>query len=308
MLVLFCRDPLQPRRPDDVYAAEAAVADRLGIAHTLIDHDAIISGDLSSAVRRVPTADRLTTGVYRGWMITPEQYRLLHQALDAKGVRLVNTPDAYRHCHHLPESYAAIEGSTPRTVWLPTAGEVDFEAVINMLRTFGDTPLVVKDFVKSQKHAWEEACFIPSASDRHAVERVVRQFLELQAPDLAGGLVFREFVEFEPVGRHPRSGMPLTLEYRLFFIDGKLLLCSEYWEEGDYHGEGPPVEQFTDLASKVRSRFFTMDVAKRRDGGWLVVELGDGQVAGMPEKADVEAFYRGLVTPDTTSTPRLGSM
>jgi len=39
-----------------------------------------------------------------------------------------------------------------------------------------------------------------------------------------------------------------------------------------------------------------MDVARRRGGDWLVVELGDGHVAGMPEKADVEGFYRGLAS------------
>jgi hypothetical protein len=38
-----------------------------------------------------------------------------------------------------------------------------------------------------------------------------------------------------------------------------------------------------------------MDVARRRGGEWIVVELGDGQVAGLPERADVEGFYRGLV-------------
>ncbi|HEY7156951.1 MAG TPA: ATP-grasp domain-containing protein [Gemmataceae bacterium] len=167
---------------------------------------------------------------------------------------------------------------------------------MEMLRQFADAPPIVKDYLKSQKHAWEEACFIPVASDREAVGRVVRRFLELQGPDLAGGLVFREFVELEPVGRHPRSGMPLTLEYRLFFLDGRPLLCAEYWEEGDYRGEGPPVERFVDLAAKVRSRFFTMDVARQRGGDWMVVELGDGQVAGMPERADVEAFYRQLAT------------
>jgi hypothetical protein len=37
-----------------------------------------------------------------------------------------------------------------------------------------------------------------------------------------------------------------------------------------------------------------MDVAGGRGGDWLVVELGDGQVAGLPPRADVEAFYRGL--------------
>jgi ATP-grasp domain-containing protein len=44
----------------------------------------------------------------------------------------------------------------------------------------------------------------------------------------------------------------------------------------------------------VQSRFFTMDVAKRVDGGWMIVELGDGQVAGLPVRADVGAFYRVL--------------
>jgi ATP-grasp domain, R2K clade family 3 len=36
-----------------------------------------------------------------------------------------------------------------------------------------------------------------------------------------------------------------------------------------------------------------MDVARRRGGDW-VVELGDGQAAGLPETADIGAFYRGL--------------
>src|SRR5204863_5332052 len=110
-----------------------------------------------------------------------------------------------------------LEGQTPRSVWLPGTGKFDMDRVMELLRTFGDSPLVLKDYVKSQKHAWEEACYIPSASDRQAVERVVTRFLELQGPDLVGGLVFREFAAFEPVGSHSRSGMPLTLEYRLFF-------------------------------------------------------------------------------------------
>jgi hypothetical protein len=295
MLLLYPLDPLDRRHPDDVYAAEAAAADRLGILWTLIDHDALVQGDVDRAVHRVPVQPRPVAGVYRGWMATAEQYAGFCQALSARGVQLINDPAAYKHCHHLPESYAVIEGHTPRSVWLPVVGEIDVDEVMGMLRPFGDAPLVVKDYVKSQKHAWEEACLIPCASDRRAVERVVRRFLELQGPDLADGLVFREFVELEPVGRHPRSGMPLTLEYRLFFLDSRPLLCGEYWEERDYRGEGPPVGRFAALAARVRSRLFTMDVAKPRCGDWIIVELGDGQVAGMPEKADIEAFYRGLV-------------
>lgn len=69
-----------------------------------------------------------------------------------------------------------------------------------------------------------------------------------------------------------------------------------YWAGVVYTGDGPPVERFAALAAGVRSRFFTMDVAKKLDGNWLMMELGDGQVAGLPDNADVEVFYRGLRT------------
>lgn len=295
MRLVFCSDPLSPRQPDKAYRAEAAAAERLGIPFTLVDHDALArDNDPVKAVRRVPPQNAPGLAVYRGWMLTPDQYRRIYGALDAKGVRLLNAPAAYRHCHYLPESYPVIEPHTPRSVWIKTTGDVSTDEIMELLRPFGSAPVVVKDFVKSRKHEWAEACFIPSASDRPSAERVVRRFLELQDDDLSEGLVFREFVEFEPLGRHPKSGMPLTKEFRLFFLDGQLVFWTPYWEGADYQGSVPPVERFAAVAGCVRSRFFTMDVAQRRGGDWLIVELGDAQVAGLPEHADVDEFYKAL--------------
>jgi ATP-grasp domain, R2K clade family 3 len=302
MKLVFCSDPSNPRQPDEAYQAEVAAAERLGISFALVDHDALAhDNDPVKAVRRVPQQPQPALGVYRGWMLTPEQYRLLYEALGAKGVRLLNDPAAYRHCHHLPESYPAIEPNTPRSVWVKTAGDVSTDEIMGLLRPFGSAPVVVKDFVKSRKHEWAEACFIPSASDRAAAERVVRRFLELQGDDLSEGLVFREFVDFEPLGRHPKSGMPLTKEFRLFFLDGQPVFWTPYWEEGDYQGLTPSVGRFTAVAGGVRSRFFTMDVAQRRGGDWLIVELGDAQVAGLPDNADVDGFYQALRARCTTA-------
>jgi hypothetical protein len=296
MRLVFCSDPLNPRQPDEAYRAEVAAAERLGVPFTLVDHDALThDGDPARAVRQVPQLADHGLGIYRGWMLRPEQYRLMYEALDAKGVRLLNDPAAYRHGHYWPESYPAIEPHTPRSVWIKTRGDVPADEIMGLLRPFGSAPLVGKAYVKSRKHEWAEACFIPSTSDRASVERVVRRFLELQGGDLSEGLVFREFVEFEPLGRHPRSGMPLTKEYRLFFLDGQLVFWTPYWEGTDYPGAMPPVERFAALASSVRSRFFTMDVAQRRGGGWLIVELGDAQVAGLPDHADVDGFYKALL-------------
>lgn len=39
-----------------------------------------------------------------------------------------------------------------------------------------------------------------------------------------------------------------------------------------------------------------MDVARRSDGEWLIVELGDGQVSGLSERADIPAFYQSLTS------------
>jgi hypothetical protein len=37
-----------------------------------------------------------------------------------------------------------------------------------------------------------------------------------------------------------------------------------------------------------------MDVAKRKDGDWMIVELGDGQVAGLPDEKIAVDFYKQL--------------
>ena len=42
------------------------------------------------------------------------------------------------------------------------------------------------------------------------------------------------------------------------------------------------------------SRLFTMDVARTKDGRWMILELGDGQVSGIPERVSADDFYRAL--------------
>ncbi|QRX97414.1 ATP-grasp domain-containing protein [Streptomyces noursei] len=41
-------------------------------------------------------------------------------------------------------------------------------------------------------------------------------------------------------------------------------------------------------------RFVTTDLALRSDGAWRVVEVGDGQVSGLPAGADPGPLYRAL--------------
>ena len=295
MSLIFCADPLDRRRVDSMYEREAEAAQQAGLEYALLNFEALMDDqDALAATRRIAPAASPEVGVYRGWMLRPAAYEQLYEALATHNIFLINAPLAYRHCHYLPESYPLIEGQTPRSIWLKLQDRLSIEQIMEALHPFGEKPLILKDYVKSRKHEWAEACYIPSAADRPAVERVVKRFLELQGPELNEGLVFREFVLFEPLATHAKSGMPLIKEFRLFFLDGRRLLAAPYWETGAYGDLLPPADLFQEVARRVQSRFFTMDVARRLDGAWMIVELGDGQVAGLPEQADVGLFYRTL--------------
>jgi hypothetical protein len=293
--LVFCADPLDARHVDVDYAREASAAESAGWGVERIDFEALLEGDATRAVRGVRPPPEKMVAVFRGWMMTPERYASLYDALAARNLFLVNTPDAYRHAHYLPESYDIIAAHTPKTVWIKTGPDVAPDRLRDLLRPFGDRPVLVKDFVKSRKHEWDEACFIPSASDDEKMASVVSRFVQRQGDDLQEGLVFREFVPLEPLTVHPKSGMPLTREFRRVYADGEPVLTVPYWGEADYGDlELPDDHLFHDVAGRVRSRFFTMDIARRADGGWIIVELGDAQVAGLPETVEAAVFYREL--------------
>jgi hypothetical protein len=159
-------------------------------------------------------------------------------------------------------------GHTPRSVWLELSGA----------------------------HYWDEACFIPAVSDRAAVERVVRRFLELQGDDLNEGLVFREFVPLAIVGVDPKSQLPLAAEIRSFWLDGEPILSHRYWGKLTSFDAPLPFETLRPIARRIPSRFFTMDVAALEGGGFTIVELGDGQTAGLPAPALAPEFFAQIAS------------
>lgn len=293
MRILFCNDDFDNRSVDQLYVKEHQAALVSGLSVGLIDFNAIRRREEDDAFRRLVTSPHVERAIYRGWMLTPDEYEFLYSSLRRRNIILATTPEQYLHCHWFPNSYPTISVVTPRTVWVPTPECFDMATIKTAIRQFGGAPLIVKDYVKSRKHEWKEACFIPDSSDEASVARVVKRFLELQDDDLQGGLVVREFVELQPVGKHPKSGMPLTLEYRLFVFNGDVISASPYWDT-EYVPDAPLVEEFRPVLSQVRSPFFSCDVARRTTGEWIIVELGDGQVAGLPERCDVTEFYRIL--------------
>lgn len=290
MLVLFPCDPLSPREVEADFADESAAAKAAGFDIALIDFDAIIrEGNLSRALRFVPEG----TGVvlYRSWMLKSLDYGLLYAALAERGWALLNSPADYAQCHEIPGWVAHFAGLTPETHWLPQS-EFSDESFCSLLRRFGGGPLIVKDYVKSCKHNWHEACFIPDAADETAALRIMNRCVELRGDMLNGGVVLRRFVPLEVIGEHPRVKMSMGREWRFFVCNGAMSSWP-YWGQQEIYA--PDLAgHFAQAMSQISSRFWTMDVARTQTGEWLVLELGDGQVSGLPDGANADLFYQWL--------------
>ena len=150
---------------------------------------------------------------------------------------------------------------------------------------------IVKDYVKSRKHEWYDACFIENVRDQAAVNRVVGNFIERQGADLVGGIVLRKYENLRQNGFHKQSKMPLSEEYRVFVYAGKILAVDNYWSgASDIKFSVQEYRWIESIASRIKSNFVTVDLARKEDGTLIIMEFGDGQVSGLQQVA-AETFY-----------------
>ena len=57
----------------------------------------------------------------------------------------------------------------------------------------GPGPAVLRDYVKSTKHYWDEAAYIPELGDQAAAWAIAARFRGLRDDDFTGGFVVRRF-------------------------------------------------------------------------------------------------------------------
>ncbi|MGF1430907.1 ATP-grasp domain-containing protein [Kitasatospora sp. LaBMicrA B282] len=308
--ILLPQDPLNPRRVDPHYSYEAQLVRGLGGETALVDHDALLAGDAVEGVRRVPAG--IGPAWYRGWMLPVTAYAGFVRALADRGCHLLTSAAAYATAHELPGWYSTFEGATPDSVWLAAHAE-EAELAAAVAKLGGQGPAIVKDYVKSRKDEWHEACFIPDLADLPAVARVVDRFVELQGEYLAGGVVLRRFHAFVPPATEPAGGpgrnggagrtggaaanrAARPAEARVWWVDGEPVLTGPHPDTPE-ESPAPDLTQVRSLVRMLGCRFVTTDLALRADGGgWMVVEVGDGQVSDLPRGTEVSGLLSSLIS------------
>jgi hypothetical protein len=178
------------------------------------------------------------------------------------------------------------------TIW--SKGIPEQQEIIDMLKEFNEEPIIVKDYVKSRKHELYESCYIENAKESEKAMQVVNNFISGQGEYLNKGIVFRKFIKLEPTGFHEKSGMPISNELRLFIFNYKVVCTIGYWNCENINEYPEFVDDIIGRLMNIRSKFFAVDIAKKADGQWIVMELGDGQVSGLQEY-NVKAYYSSLM-------------
>lgn len=157
-----------------------------------------------------------------------------------------------------------------------------------------DGPVVVKGKTNSKKHSWDTMMF---AEDRRAAIGVASR---LYQDDLVGrqGLVYRRYVPLVTyeVGL---NGLAFTNEWRCFFLGDRLIAHGYYWTEAE-DVETPRLSdegmQFVLKVAKIASKhvnFFVLDIGEKQEGGWVLIEVNDGQMSGL-SMIDPDVFYGNL--------------
>lgn len=221
--------------------------------------------------------------IYRGWMMTPNQYGRFYSDLVSRGFDPLTNPLCYDRMHCFPSAYEMFEGQTSRILTFPAdEGRVTIDAnLVN--RTFNR--FMVKDYVKSVKGT-SFPQYIDTPIEQEKIDALIDEFTSLRGSLFTGGIVLKEHVELK---RYEGK----TNEWRMFcFVKGMRLALAK--NSGQPESCPKPPEEYLSTRNFVVCPFYTVDFAELEDGSWTIIEAGDGQVSGLAESDNPVRFYETM--------------
>lgn len=208
-------------------------------------------------------------------------YDSLHTNLQQQGIQLINSTEQHFRCSELEGWYPSLQDLTPKSMvfdQLPTAETIS---------EFFDWPVFLRGNYQTSRHSRKLSVF-NSISDYEAA------LPALAADPILSGqkIAIREYVRLEQVSDENPEDLPVVMELRTFWWKQNLIGAGPYWNAGGvywnagsaYQVEGLELNRALTLANKAVERlevpFMVVDVARRVDGEWIIIECNDAQECG----------------------------
>jgi hypothetical protein len=240
-----------------------------------------------NALAYLPEFNPPVPGLWAGYIPAVDRYRAIHDAATAKGVRLVNTPPQYQTAMEFDRFYPLLGGLTPESVVLSSSDEL---ATVAERLGF---PVFVKGAVKSNKDQGWAACV---ANDSAELAAIATSLLARERRS-RGKIIARRLVTFRTIAVD-RQSFPIGREYRVFVHRDQVLVYGFYWDE--YRDSIPltPADDAAiralsiEAARRVGTPFIAADIGQLEDGRWIVIEVSDGQFAGLSHVTVMELWSK----------------
>ena len=215
----------------------------------------------------------------RGWMMKPENYRLLYEELLKQNIRLATSPDEYEQMHIFPNVYSVFGEDTAKMMVFPLHTQIPVEQVKKVFKRF-----MIKDYVKSVKGT-QFPRFFDSSITQEKFDEWMKVFYELRGNLLTGGICVKQFLDLKYYGDRPN-------EYRVFYANNKIVTVSRNSGQPEFAAK-PPI-QLLEKYQTLASIYYTVDYVELENGTWKVMEAGDGSVSGLSGQQDAEQYFRIL--------------
>lgn len=223
--------------------------------------------------------DSPVSAIYRGWMMKPEQYTAFYQQLQAQNIALITPPFSYELFHIFPNIYPVLQEDTAQMLIYPDGTPVDLEKVKQHFDRF-----MVKDFVKSVKGT-EFPKYFDSTVTQEEFDQWMQVFFKYRGDLYTGGICIKEYLPLRHYDSH-------TNEYRVFYANHEIMTVSR--NSGQENYVPIPPQNLLEKYKHLDSPYYTIDFAELESGDWKILEAGDGQVSGLSDQQDYEAYFRAL--------------
>lgn len=290
MIILFPSEPFSPKEVDSSFKAEYEAAKLVGFETFLFDHDEMaITGNLKTNLP-YNNGGKLEKIILRGWMLKGEYYGCLSVGLIERGYELINGVKEYLNCHYFTNAFPIIKDYTSKAWWteewfkMKDTHKTEWKSIRDYLN--GD--VIIKDYVKSEKGTPDLFILKKELTNKEFYEHILR-FIDARGKLFNVGLVFKEVMDLKKYDGK-------TNEWRIFFLNNEPInfgFNSEILFSTNQPSLGT-LNKFYQLGKTIESNFFTMDIAEKENGDWMILELGDGQVSGLAMAEDAIKFYNTM--------------
>jgi len=275
-IILFPSDYFDTKQIDETYLPEYNEVCKLPEFDILLyNHDMLVN---ENTLRFYPRPDEFhgSVCVGRTWMLQPSEYGKLHNRLISHGVTLINPIQYYKTMHLFPLIYLDIKDFTPKTIIFEDINKIDADLINSEFKRF-----MIKDYVKSVKeHDFPK--YFETPVTQVELRKYIDKFIEYRASLFTGGFVFKEYINLKRYGSAAN-------EYRVFYLRGEILTISPNSNQPESCPYPP--QHFVEKFKNLPSNYYTIDFAELEDGGFIIIETGDGQVSGLSPGQYIFKYY-----------------